>query len=203
MNNRRSHISDEEISLLLDGEINPKEEDMLRKHLANCEICANRVHQYELMFAELHSLESIPLQRDYAKVVISKIKERRSFETPKNVIKTWIPSFVFVVQIMITFGLLLFFGLKLRANFQVTIPLQIFDFLQKFSSVVFIQWGGGIDNISLFIMQFLINIRGSLRFQLPWGFVGICLSIGIIIWLVLNGVLLRHEVFDNRQKQNN
>ena len=202
MNERKSHIRDEEINRFLDGELKPKERDAIQKHLANCEVCAARVQQYKLMFAELHSLHPIPVQRDYSELVIGTIEASHSFEEPQSVFKTWIPSLVFVVQIVVTFGLILFFTLELSASFRVANLFQSYTFLQESTSVVFIQWGEIIDSLSSLILQFSNNIRGSLHFQLPWGLVGICLSIGIIIWIVLNGVLLGYEAFDERQKQN-
>jgi hypothetical protein len=64
-------------SSLLEGELNPLEEEMVRGHLASCEECKKEWERFGQMFRWLHSAEEVEVPEGFLPGIYKKMEERK------------------------------------------------------------------------------------------------------------------------------
>lgn len=202
MNNNEEHLTEEEINLFIDGELPEDESEEIQQHILICDICADRVQQYQSLFLSLKDLEPIPLDQDLSVNVLANLPIKQPELKSSLNLQPWMKHSIFAFQIIVTLVLLAVFVPKLWANLCFMNFLPSINLLQSYPTFIFLQWTQLVSTVNIFFSQYIDQIGSVFQFQLPWIVVSICLSVSIILWLVVNSVLLGNETLGRRHHRN-
>jgi hypothetical protein len=71
----------DQFSSLSEGELNPREEKIVREHLASCSDCRKELGRFEKTMHWLHSVEEVEVPDGFLSGIYEKMKERKSLST--------------------------------------------------------------------------------------------------------------------------
>jgi hypothetical protein len=68
-------------SSLMEGDLNPREEKIIREHLASCSGCRKELEHFEKTMHWLHSIEEVEVPEGFLSGIYKKVEERKSQAT--------------------------------------------------------------------------------------------------------------------------
>ena len=122
------HLTDDEIQDYLDGNISKDNID-IEKHLQTCRECRNALNQYNDLYDELKDDSDIPLPKNIAQSVVSKISVKTEVQSYN--VSSDIPVGIIGITLMVI-AMLYYFGLDRITNiFNYSLSFKL-DFIKTF-----------------------------------------------------------------------
>jgi hypothetical protein len=184
-----------ELALLneyLDRSLEPGQQEIIERHLQDCEECRTRLSELRQLFAAIEALPESSLERDLSAAVLSKIRSE-----PEKPILAW-PKLAFILQSVaaaailavswpVIAGGLLEFTFQPSAGPTATWLVEIFQFWPiETQQILQIVQRAGLQNLDWMRQLFSLNQPALLVWTA-------CLGITFILWLVGNSFLLKSQ----------
>ncbi len=186
-----NHLDDPTLNAYLDSALEPRASAQATEHLAACPECRARLASLQALFAEIEALPDLPLERDLSAQVVLAIKAK-SLARPKLALGTGarLALALQLILLIVALGVAAPLALKVPALSQGGLPIaNLSTLFIRLETALMPLWSSTAT-----VAQGLANTQSFLT-QLPALSVVALLPllVGItLLWLVGNGLLLRH-----------
>jgi len=170
-----THLADDLLNEILDEALAPETRAEVEAHLAACELCSARLAELRALFAELDSLPDLPLEMDFAPVILARLEQTAPLPRPIR----WLA----VAQ---AFGAVLAIILAWPLVEPLLLPIEFPSLNATFDKLA-ASW---LQIVTAFRFPNIAFELPSLGLDLPSTTLTIATLSVALLWLVANGLLL-------------
>ena len=181
-----NHLSETRLYEYLDGALSPAETAATLQHLQQCSSCQAQVHDIQVLFSALDGLPDIPIYVDLAPGVLSSITTQESIWQSGR----WLA----ILQAVIAAAVLIFsWPLLLPGSGQPlsNLSIQVERWFAGLPNTMVLTWAAWSIAANDLLVQTQDLFRGAVTDLLPRFEIWPWIAILGVLWLIVNGFLLR------------
>ncbi len=178
------HLDEEALQAFLDGEIGPRERELVESHLAACGDCLSRLDDLRHLFRAIEAIPDLPLERDLTPAVLHALRRPRAGAARLR----WVAALqlAFAAAILITAVPVVASALEVSARMESWVAAA--QVVLQGSLGGWVAWRASVETALAGLWQSMTKLRPAATAVMdfwPW------IVAFAVLGLMANGILLR------------